>query len=230
MSTFKKIDGGIMEKVSNKEWKIKLSIIAYIWVIAATLLLICAMIHNHGLNKTISLKDEQNVLLKADSLDQAKRHHELSKKYLEASADVLKLEISFTQSNSSLEKKERECASLTKMFNSEKIEWGKTLANRDTLLVDAYRTEASLMKLVKQLKLELNFTEEEFGDLSRANDSLVKQAETIAPLQAKLKAHIEFLEYLSKWDKNVTNFRDNYIYDGKRGVFQKNVKLKNIIK
>lgn len=206
----------------QKKWNI-LSVVLLVGVFA---ILICALVKSSEYRDSSIAKSAEIEGLNGDILTLKKDNYLVVSGLRQGIDSLSNLQ---SQKDSVLRIKDEQIAHLKNSFKLSTNEWIVKLAERDTLLAYAYRLESSFLRTNRKLEYNLDFVTSERDILMSKNISLKEKIKEIAPLKKRLEAHKEFLDYLSKWDKNVTNFRDSYIYDGRRGVFQRNVESKNII-
>lgn len=148
---------------------------------------------------------------------------------LELNQRIDSLSIIQARKDSLLRIKNGQIAQLKNSFKISTKEWVARLENKDSLLGYAHNERSSLLAINKNLRKELSFVSSERDSLAEENASLGEGVKTILPLKERLKEYVEFLDYLSQWDRNLTKDSGACIYNGKRGFFQRKVKPKKIM-
>lgn len=218
------------QELTDEEFKAMLTskamLIAYSIVVILLVFLIFAVrqnrkLYNSDITKSEKIKTIQSnlVLMKAQN----------SLLVLGLDKQIDSLVILRAKKDSIIGIKVGQVAQLKNSFKSSTKEWVVLLEDKDSLLVCEGRVVESFRRANEQLEADLASIAGKVAHLIEKNDSLSKETEVIVPLQAKLKTHREFLDYVSKWDKNITKSFDAYAYNGKRGFLRKKVEPKKLI-
>lgn len=210
----------------NKGFQKKWNIISLILLGLFLVLLIFVIVKNIEYRDSSIAKSTEISGLKGDILTLEKDNFLVVRGLNQGIDSLVSLRV---KKDSLLRIKNEKIAQLKNSFKISTKEWVTQLEEKDSLLAYADRLETSFCMKNAQLECDLVSATEKIESLIKKNDSLAKETEAIVPLQVKLKTHVEFLDYLSQWDRNLTKDSGACIYNGKRGFFQRKVKPKKIM-